>query len=222
MAGTIRLVVFDANGVLHDNAARNEYLSTKTGELFASHNLHPDSSIEEKFWPGISSKASRGEITVHEADSELFAALGIPLELLDDYERIDEESFGYVKLTDPDLRDRLIELKEAGIRLAVLSNTMYGSSAKSELLDLIGLSGIFDGIFASNEIGHMKPEREAYEAALHHFGCSAAEAVFVGHGKEELDGAKAAGMHTVSYKGYAAVDFLAKNFGEIVEYVKGL
>ncbi len=102
-------------------------------------------------------------------------------------------------LTDPDVPPLLRGLRERGIKVGVLSNTMWPREAherifvRDEVLDLI------DGAVYSSEIPWVKPHPEAFRAAMRAVGVSdPAECVFVGDRPyDDVHGAKSAGMRAV-------------------------
>jgi putative hydrolase of the HAD superfamily len=102
-------------------------------------------------------------------------------------------------LTDPDVLPLLRELRQRGIKVGVLSNTMWPRSAheqiflRDEVLDLI------DGAIYSSEIPWVKPHREAFLAAMNAIGVTdPATCVFVGDRPyDDVHGAKSAGMRAV-------------------------
>jgi putative hydrolase of the HAD superfamily len=102
-------------------------------------------------------------------------------------------------LTDPDVLPLLRGLRERGIKVGVLSNTMWPREAherifaRDEVLDLI------DGAVYSSEIPWVKPHPEAFRAAMRAVGVSdPAECVFVGDRPyDDVYGAKSAGMRAV-------------------------
>jgi putative hydrolase of the HAD superfamily len=102
-------------------------------------------------------------------------------------------------LTDPDVPPLLRELRRRGIKVGVLSNTMWPRSAhekvfvRDEVLDLI------DGAVYTSEIPWVKPHPEAFRAAMRAVGVTdPATCVFVGDRPyDDVYGAKGAGMRAV-------------------------
>ena len=89
----------------------------------------------------------------------------------------------------------LTALRERGLKLGVLSNThalelrAWPESPLAPLVDVVALS---------HEIGHCKPDREAYAYVLDRLGVPAGAATYVGDGSNnELAGARAAGFAQV-------------------------
>jgi putative hydrolase of the HAD superfamily len=102
-------------------------------------------------------------------------------------------------LTDPEAPPLLRELRRRGIKIGVLSNTLWPRSAhervfgRDEVLDLI------DGAVYSSEIPWTKPHPEAFRAAMAAVGVTdPAACVFVGDRPyDDIFGAKSLGMRTV-------------------------
>lgn len=98
----------------------------------------------------------------------------------------------------PDVPETLALLRAGGLRLAVLTDIEVPAAGVRAILDSLGLGGAFDAVVSSHDIGWAKPAPEAYRSALAALEADAAEAVFMGHDQEELDGAQAAGLATRS------------------------
>lgn len=84
-------------------------------------------------------------------------------------------------------------------RLAVVTDaqTPY---ARPEL-NAVGLSGCFDPIVVSGDVGYRKPDRRLFKAALDAMGMAAAEVLFVGNDMyRDVHGAQKAGMKAVFFK----------------------
>ena len=95
----------------------------------------------------------------------------------------------------PDAVPVLTELREAGARLAVVSNW---DSSLPALLGGLGLASWFDAIVVSHLEGMEKPRPELFLRAVERLAGTPGEALHVGD-MPELDeaGAKAAGIHSV-------------------------
>ncbi len=176
-------------------------------------------SRSQAIWKSLGIAALTGKMTMLEAHKRFLSELNIPEDLLEEYERFDKDSLKYVKLMEPEIKDQILKLKSEGYLLTILSDTGHISETKKEILENLGLGGLFDKIFVSSEVGHMKPDKEAYLAVLDSMGISSKEAIFVGHDREELEGAEKVGIISVSYKGDRA-DFQANSFKQIVEFAE--
>ena len=102
-------------------------------------------------------------------------------------------------LTDPEAPPLLRELRRRGIKVGVLSNTMWPRSAhervflRDEVLDLI------DAAVYTSEIAWSKPHPEAFRAVMAAVGVdNPATCVFVGDRPyDDIHGAKSVGMRAV-------------------------
>jgi putative hydrolase of the HAD superfamily len=101
--------------------------------------------------------------------------------------------------TDPGARALLLWLRAAGIRVGVLSNTMWPRSAHEQIFLRDGVLDLIDGAVYSSEIDWTKPHPEAFRAAMAAVGVGdPAGCVFVGDRPyDDVYGAKRAGMRAV-------------------------
>ncbi|KAL5981119.1 hypothetical protein ACLOJK_029039 [Asimina triloba] len=88
--------------------------------------------------------------------------------------------------------DIICDLKEAGVKLAVVSN--FDTRLRKLLKDL-NVADLFDAIIVSAEVGFEKPAPEIFKAALDQIGVVAEKAVHVGDDeKADKMGANAVGI----------------------------
>ncbi|WCJ25263.1 Haloacid dehalogenase-like hydrolase (HAD) superfamily protein [Euphorbia peplus] len=88
--------------------------------------------------------------------------------------------------------DTLFFLKDAGVKLAVVSN--FDTRLRKLLKDLNVLN-LFDALIISSEVGYEKPDPNIFKAALDEVGVEASKAVHVGDDvKADKDGANAVGI----------------------------
>lgn len=101
--------------------------------------------------------------------------------------------------TDPEAAPLLAELRGRGIRVGVLSNTMWPRAAHERIFDRDRLTGLIDGAVYSSEIPWAKPHPEAFRAAMAAVGADDPGAcVFVGDRPyDDIHGAKQVGMRAV-------------------------
>ncbi|CAM0911139.1 unnamed protein product [Alopecurus aequalis] len=86
----------------------------------------------------------------------------------------------------------LHDLKDAGVKLAVVSN--FDSRLRKLLKDL-NVSDMFDAIVVSSEVGYEKPAPEIFKIALDQIGVEASKAVHVGDDETaDKAGANAIGL----------------------------
>jgi putative hydrolase of the HAD superfamily len=102
-------------------------------------------------------------------------------------------------ITDPEAAPLLGELRERGIKVGVLSNTMWPRDAHERVFIRDNVLGLIDGAVYSSEIPWVKPHPEAFRAAMTAIGVSdPAGCVFIGDRPfDDVHGAKEAGMRAV-------------------------
>ena len=95
----------------------------------------------------------------------------------------------------PDVLDVLTQLRERGLKLALISNA---STGEVDSWPVSPLAEMFDVTVFSCECGHAKPHAGIYEHAMQQLQLDAMHCLFVGDGgSNEHAGASAVGMHTV-------------------------
>lgn len=92
----------------------------------------------------------------------------------------------------PDARTVLEGLRARGLRLGVLSNTL---PSIDRTLAFLGLNDLIDVAVATCAVGIHKPAPGAYRHALHALGLDAPEVLFIDDKPENVDAARALGMH---------------------------
>ena len=93
-------------------------------------------------------------------------------------------------------RDLLEALHAAGKTVVLLSNAQ--SSFTRPELDLLGLTGCFDRIFISSELGFRKPDARFFREALRELGLDPTECLMIGNDPVcDVEGAAGVGMDAV-------------------------
>jgi putative hydrolase of the HAD superfamily len=123
------------------------------------------------------------------------AGVTVPAGLLDSY----YQAWDPHTLTDPDAAPLLRELRRRGIKIGVLSNTMWPRSAHERIFIRDEIFDLIDGAVYSSEIPWVKPHPEAFLAAMKAIGVTdPAGCVFVGDRPyDDVHGAKSLGMRAV-------------------------
>jgi putative hydrolase of the HAD superfamily len=127
---------------------------------------------------------------------QVFAQAGVTphVELLETYFRCWEPH----TYTDPDVAPLLRTLRTRGIRVGVLSNTMWPRALHERVFLRDNVLDLIDGSVYSSEIAWTKPHPEAFRAAMASVGVTdPATCVFVGDRPfDDIYGAKSLGMRT--------------------------
>ena len=101
--------------------------------------------------------------------------------------------------TDPDVAPLLRYLRERGTRIGVLSNTMWPRTAHERVFRRDEVLSLIDGAVYSSEIPWVKPQAQAFRAAMAAVGMTdPGECVYVGDRPyDDVHGAKSMGMRAV-------------------------
>jgi putative hydrolase of the HAD superfamily len=148
-------------------------------------------AAEQELW--LAGGADRRSATM----TQVFGGAGVAAtaELIASYQRAWEPH----TFTDPDALPLLTDLRGRGIKVGVLSNTMWPRDWHEEVFRRDGVLHLIDGAVYSSEIDWVKPHPEAFAAAMAAVGAAdPARCVFVGDRPyDDVHGAQAVGMRTV-------------------------
>ena len=101
-------------------------------------------------------------------------------------------------VTDPQVAPLWTALRERGIKVGVLSNTIWSGEYHREIFARDGVLDLIDGDVYSSEIPHVKPHPGAFATALAALDAEAADAVYVGDRLfEDVQGSQRAGMRAI-------------------------
>ena len=187
MSNSIRAIIFDMGGVIlrTDNQAIREAMARRLGTTCAE--------LEEiVFQSPTSIQAELGEIS--DVDHWAFVAdhYRQPVEnCMDLYseffsgDEIDLELIGYIKAL------------KTNYKIGLLSNAW--THARQNLTRLQPYLDLFDVSIFSCEVNLRKPDARIFDLILKRLDVKAGEAVFVDDFKCNIEGAKSAGLHAVSF-----------------------
>ncbi len=100
--------------------------------------------------------------------------------------------------TDPQARPLFEGLRSRGLRVGVLSNTIWSREYHREIFERDGVLDLIDGDVYSSEIHVVKPHAEAFEIACREVGVRPTNAVYVGDRLfEDVLGPQEVGMRTI-------------------------
>ncbi|MFN2518855.1 MAG: HAD family hydrolase [Jatrophihabitantaceae bacterium] len=189
-ATLIEAVIFDWGGTLtpwHTVQPLGAWFAAVSDEKLAAR-LH---AAEEAVW--IRSRDEHRSANL----AEVFAAVGVAHtdEMLAAFHRWWEPH----TLLDPDVPQLFAGLRERGIRIGILSNTIWSRTEHERIFARDQVLSLIDGAVYSSDIEWTKPHPEAFRAALDAVGVSdPAHAVFVGDRPfDDIHGAKSVGMRAI-------------------------
>ena len=101
--------------------------------------------------------------------------------------------------TDPQARPMLEALRARGLKIGILSNTIWERGRHQDIFDRDGIADLIDGAVYSSEIEWTKPHPLAFRTAMEAVGVSVADrAVFVGDRLfDDIHGAQSVGLRTI-------------------------
>jgi len=101
----------------------------------------------------------------------------------------------------PEMIDLVARARAAGIRLAILSNSL--GRGDHDLYADYGLDGLFDAVVISDRVGLRKPGPEIYTLTAAKLGLPPSECLFVDDTERNLPPARDLGMGTLLFTGTA-------------------
>jgi FMN phosphatase YigB (HAD superfamily) len=136
MKSMIRLVIFDAGGVLYTGSQR--IIEKAVRGFLTKHGVN-DLDKSDEIWSRIDKLVTVGKITLKEAQERWLEALGLHKDLLDEWIEVDKkEIWGRFRRT-PGINRLLVKLKKK-CTLAVLSDTIASKSKKIEEMEIVGVN----------------------------------------------------------------------------------
>ena len=188
----IRFVLFDLGGVLFQLAGIRAF-----GEMIGEHN----EKEVLRLWvinPWVQ-RYDRGACSSAEFAAGMVAHFRLDIE--------PSEFFARFRTWVPGPHDGALELvrstKASGVTIACLSNTNEAHWSADNGLALF--TEQFDRSFLSFEIGHVKPERGAFEYVVTELDCAPAEILFLDDVQVNVDAAREFGIDAVCAGGVNAV-----------------
>ncbi|WP_068427373.1 HAD family hydrolase [Piscicoccus intestinalis] len=101
-------------------------------------------------------------------------------------------------ITHPQVRPLFEGLRSRGLRIGVLSNTLWSREYHRGVFERDGVLGFIDGDVYSSEIAHTKPHPQIFAEAARRVGVPAARCVYVGdRAFEDIHGGHEAGMRAI-------------------------
>lgn len=213
-AGEIRACVFDAGDILYYRPERGryfgEFLRLRGMDLLENHHVEQETLAHQVY---------RGLISQTEYQVHTLRLYGITC--AEDLEeglralRADEDNVTFFE----GVTETLLDLKRQGYLLGIITDTANSVSSKLRWFEREGFGHVWDSIISSSEFGTRKPDMTLYRAVLRQLNIPARQAVFIGHKASELEGACAAGMHTLAFNPDpdARADIFIKNFTDLTD-----
>ena len=234
----IRAVLFDLDDTLHDDTyAYTTAAQEVAAEVAAEHGIDALAlkkayiAEAEGFWHRLTPKELKTKLSQWRANmwSNALRSVG-----LDDARLAERSASNYHVYRKkyyalfPGALDLLRELKERGIKLALLTNGV--SETHREKITLLQIAEYFDAIFLADEVGMVKPDPLLFAHACTKLQTSPSESAMVGDRYErDIAGAMAAGLFTIWMNvrndrlpaGARPPDVIVSNISEVASHLIG-
>jgi HAD superfamily hydrolase (TIGR01549 family) len=210
----IKLLIFDAGDLLW-KPSKKEYNRVQNF-FFKKYGI--DGKVVNNEWKKIEDKVQKGQIKLDEANRIELTKAGLHnKKAVKEWKKLHWNMFFYKRKLNPGVKETLIKIKKNGYKLAILSDSVRESKTLRHSLSVFGMKNLFHSVFSSYDIGFLKPHRKAFFIVLNHFKVKPNEAIFVGHSKDEIEGARKLKIRTIAYKWDKGTksDFYIKKFSEI-------
>ena len=211
----IKIVILDFDGTLGNTTA----VITRTTQATIAEMGLPSRTDEEC--------ASMIGLRLVEIPPVLFPGYEVDVDLYaQTYRRLFHEFNveGAVELY-PTVAETLKELKNRGLILTIASSR--SNASLMQYIENLGMSDIITYVLGANDVREGKPNPEAVNRTLSHFGISAENAIVVGDTVFDIQMGKNAGTYTcgVTYgngsrESMADADWLIDNFSRLLEITR--
>ena len=197
----LKLVVFDCDGVMFDSKNANR--------VYYNH-------IRAAFGRPVMDEEELEYVHMHHVmDSirHLFRQYPADLEQAEAYRQtLDYTPYLQHMVMEPDLLE-FLDFLRPDYKTAISTNR---TSTMGTVLRMFELADRFDKVVTAFDVARPKPDPEALEQILAHFGCGADEAVYIGDSMVDREHTEALGMRLIAFKNPALpAEYHVRSFMEI-------
>ena len=198
----IKHIIFDFGGVFLDLKGKHTGVPANLAKIF---NISEDKAAE--IWQENKNDLLIGKETPKEFLIRMNALLGVSL----DPDKTHESWIGLNKMEKNDINWKLVEYVENlkdRYQIHMLTNVVALDNTNSEWYS--HATKYFHNIYRSFEIGHKKPNKEAFLHVLEKIGANPAECVFIDDIQINVDTANTLGIKGILYTNFYQLkkDFL--------------
>jgi len=197
----LKLVVFDCDGVMFDSKNANRVYYNHLREAFG----RPPMDEEELEYVHMHH--------VMDSTRHLFRAYPADLERAEAYRQsLDYTPYLQYMLMEPDLF-QFLDFLQPDYKTAISTNR---TSTMASVLQIFSLADRFDKVVTAFDVAKPKPDPEALEQILTHFGFTVDEAVYIGDSMVDREHTAALGMRLIAFKNQALpAEYHVRSFMEI-------
>lgn len=183
---TLKLIVFDCDGVLFDSRDANR---TYYNDLLAAFNLPAMDETELQYVHSRNVDDSVAHIFRKHPEADLDAVHR-------HRQSTDYSPYLFFMNMEPDLKEFLERVKPH-YRLAISTNR---TTTMKPLLEAYELSDYFELVVTSMDVEHPKPAPDALLKILDHFDCAPGETIFIGDSEVDREHTQNAGVDLIAFK----------------------
>ncbi len=105
------------------------------------------------------------------------------------------------------VKETLEILKQKDIKnIVITDNELSEQEVRSLVIEKFEINHLLDTVITSKDAKMTKPDPKIFDLALNNADLSMEETIFVAHDKDEIDGAKLAGLKVVEFNNYLKID----------------
>ncbi len=214
-----RGLIFDVGDILYDATPWRRWL---TNEL-STNGIDISYSELVQCWEILLVHVYKGQQEYWSRFRELLSQFGLSDLKIVEIERLAKEKgmeLSVNRIPMEGVTETLAKLHDRGVRLGALSDTESDCVAVRKNLAKLGIEQYFHAVVTSKDTGFVKPESDAYLAAIVSLGLEKNECAFVGHDYDELLGAKNIQLNSIAfnYEPNAVADVYIAQFSELLNY----
>jgi HAD superfamily hydrolase (TIGR01509 family) len=192
----IKAIFFDAAGILYTRGGHTEaYALNLLQKNGFSTEVQPNQYSHQM---DLRSQANEGTVSHDVYWDEFLMMRGVADPQTRKAYATEIIDYSNAVLPVPGAHEALSKLKQKGILLGIITDTMYPLEWKMRRLEKAGVAEFIEIVACSTEIGAHKPDPAVYAYALEQAKLTCGQTAFVGHLGVELEGAKKAGMTTIA------------------------
>ena len=215
-------LIFDVGDILFDATAWRRWLAEELSRR-GKDVTYPDLVTA---WEGLLVDVYKGQAQYWDAFAKLMQHFNVSPTNVPEIVELAKQKGQSVQLERtpmPRVPKTLRQLHETGVVLVALSDTESGETGVRKILEQLGIQQYFTAVAASFDIGHAKPEPEAFDYAIKATGVPKAQCGFVAHDIDELEGAQQHDLFAIGYNYHpdAPADVFIENFSELLGLVDG-
>jgi HAD superfamily hydrolase (TIGR01509 family) len=203
MNHTLKLVIFDCDGVMFDSREANRIYYNQILARFG----HPPMDAAELDYVHVHHVMASVSHIFRHYPGEIAAAHAFR-------QQLDYTPFLQHMLMEPDLYEFLAWLRPTR-KTAISTNR---TTTMPAILAMFHLAPLFDKVVTALDVARPKPDPEAIHQILGHFGMQAHEAIYIGDSEVDQEHAARAGMRLIAFKNPSlAAEYHVECFMEITK-----